>query len=101
MLVVCSHSEDTASLSLTRKKHMISVSACQHPSYHTVVTRLLPRLDMLDGESLNLRKVKCAARTQNMPDTCLTESTVLLPKWLVVILTPCNTHTTASWNCLC
>eukprot|EP00904_Undaria_pinnatifida_P013711 jgi/Undpi1/9470/HiC_scaffold_27.g11927.m1 len=30
--------------------------ACQHPSYHTVVTRLLPRLDMLDGESLNLRK---------------------------------------------
>eukprot|EP00903_Cladosiphon_okamuranus_P015264 g14106.t1 len=30
--------------------------ACQHPSYHTVVTRLLPKLDVLDGESLNLRK---------------------------------------------
>lgn len=62
---------------------MISVSACQHPSYHTVVTRLLPRLDMLDGESLNLRKVKCAARTQNMPETYLTEITVLLTKYQI------------------
>ncbi|CAM9656436.1 unnamed protein product, partial [Laminaria digitata] len=41
---------------LTQKKNVLSVSACQHPSYHTVVTRVLPRLDMLDGESLNLRK---------------------------------------------
>lgn len=36
--------------------------ACQHPSYHTVVTRFLPRLEVLDGESLNLRKVGTVAR---------------------------------------
>jgi hypothetical protein len=30
--------------------------ACGHPAYHTVVLRHLPHLDMLDGESLNLRE---------------------------------------------
>ncbi|CAM9174513.1 unnamed protein product [Ascophyllum nodosum] len=30
--------------------------ACQHPAYHSTITRLLPRLEVLDGESLDLRK---------------------------------------------
>ncbi|CAN0060461.1 unnamed protein product [Ectocarpus sp. 12 AP-2014] len=37
-------------------KGLKSNPACQHPSYHSVVTRFLPQLDVLDGESLNLRK---------------------------------------------
>jgi hypothetical protein len=43
--------------------HALLYTACGHPAYHVIVTRYLPRLDNLDGESLNLRKVNSTAYT--------------------------------------
>ncbi|CAM9106285.1 unnamed protein product [Choristocarpus tenellus] len=43
--------------------------ACEHPSYHTIVTRYLPQLEVLDEESLNLRKCMAEAMLDNLaPD---------------------------------
>lgn len=43
--------------------------ACSHPSYHIVVTRYLPRLEILDGESLNLRECMANVVLENVePD---------------------------------
>lgn len=41
-------------------------AACQHPAYFNKVTRLLPQLEVLDGESLRIREVRPAPASAAM-----------------------------------